>query len=613
MRTLLPLAVGLACVWVVLSRLNDVAFGTVWAATQSVAVWQWGVAGLATVVSYLALARYDVQAHALCRTGVGPRAAMRAGLCGIAVSQTIGLGIVSGSVVRWKLLPSVTVAQAAMITATVSGMFVLSWAVLVMGSAVWAHVGTLPAAPALPMGWAAQWMIPVIVVCCLGLIALSLWRPAIAGRPMPLPSVMQMTQMMGLAALDLGGAALAFWALLPDAGISVAQVAPVIILALGLGLFSGTPGGMGPFELTLLAGLPQVPVPDLLAAILCYRIVYFALPAVIAGGWLLRDHLTHRPRPLRLPPPVVPHARPRAETALVAQNGGTILTLGPTAWAVADTGQTLTALFDPLAGPQAEALARLHHQARLSGRIPLVYKAGRHMALTARRAGWRVAHLCDDAYITTAAFDLSHRCHRQLRRKLRHAAKAGVTVRPMAAATDLASLGAIADIWRKNHGGERGLTMGRFSPRALSGQMVLVAECQSRPIAFVSFHVTPDEVCLDLMRHGPNLPDGVMHALIVAGIEAARDQGMALLCLAAAPRPPQDDAPWALRLAQRRIWAASGGAGLRQFKTSFAPVWRPRFAAAPGRISLALGLLDVARAVHHPDNIAPEPRAIAPS
>ena len=45
-------------------------------------------------------------------------------------------------------------------------------------------------------------------------------------------------------------------------------------------------------------------------------------------------------------------------------------------------------------------------------------------------------------------------------------------------------------------------------------------------------------------------------------------------------------------------------AGLRQFKSNFAPFWRPRYAAAPTFLALGLSLADITRAVHNPVPIA---------
>ncbi|MWB77988.1 DUF2156 domain-containing protein, partial [Pseudooceanicola sp. 216_PA32_1] len=186
--------------------------------------------------------------------------------------------------------------------------------------------------------------------------------------------------------------------------------------------------------------------------------------------------------------------------------------------------------------------------------------------------------------------------HRQLRRKLRHAAKAGVTIRR----TDTPPLPALAAIdaaWQAAHGSARGLTVGTWAPDHVARQRLYLAEVAGRPVAFVTFHEGPHELCLDLMRHLPGLPDGTMHALVVTALADARAEGIARLSLAAMPALParEDRLTAAIR---RQAALRGGGAGLPRFKTSFAPRRAPLYAAAPNRAALALGLADMARAVH---------------
>ena len=50
----------------------------------------------------------------------------------------------------------------------------------------------------------------------------------------------------------------------------------------------------------------------------------------------------------------------------------------------------------------------------------------------------------------------------------------------------------------------------------------------------------------------------------------------------------------------RSFFRHGGGAGLRQFKSCFAPDWQPRFMAAPDRAQLTLAALDLIRAVRAP-------------
>ena len=78
---------------------------------------------------------------------------------------------------------------------------------------------------------------------------------------MELPTVKAMVSLVALCLIDTLFAAAALWVLLPAGVIdlTLAQLFPIYLIALGAAILSGTPGGVGPFELTLLALLPLTP------------------------------------------------------------------------------------------------------------------------------------------------------------------------------------------------------------------------------------------------------------------------------------------------------------------------------------------------------------------
>ena len=101
------------------------------------------------------------------------------------------------------------------------------------------------------------------------------------------------------------------------------------------------------------------------------------------------------------------------------------------------------------------------------------------------------------------------------------------------------------------------------------------------------------------MRVLPDAPDGTMHALVDHAIRVAASRDIARLSLAAAPAHP-GGATALERNLRGRFFRHGGGAGLRQFKSCFAPDWQPRFMAAPDRAQLTLAALDLIRAVRAP-------------
>ncbi len=133
--------------------------------------------------------------------------------------------------------------------------------------------------------------------------------------------------------------------------------------------------------------------------------------------------------------------------------------------------------------------------------------------------------------------------------------------------------------------------MGRFAAGLLSRQRVVLAWLGTELVGFGSFHVSPDEWTLDLMRHRDGAPDGTMHRIVSLAADLAHAEDVDRLSLAAIPN---------CSIVPGWLSRGAGTAGLGQFKKAFGPRLSPRYAAAPGTPGLALGLAAVAWAIHRP-------------
>jgi len=599
LRHLLPLALMALFVLVLREKAAALDLAAVGAALAAVSPLQWLAAVAATAISFAALAQYDVLIHRQLATALPEAQIRRAGAAAIAVSQTLGFGLVTGALVRWRMLPGTSLGQATRITALVALAFLAGWAVVTA-----AVVAILPVA--VP---GARWM-ALAVLTLVALAALAFWRPQLrlGGRVLRLPPLALAMHVVALAALDTAAAALALWLLLPGGVESGAALLPAFLLALGAGLISGTPGGVGAFELALIALLPEQPAEPLLAAVLAWRAVYYALPAALGVLAMARPPRASPPRRLPqvrrgLPVPETP----RAEIGLLEQGEHGLLLApdGTPGWLLAETGQTVTALLDPLA-PESLAglLAQVQAQAAQRGRVACLYKITGRTAALARAAGWTVLPVAQEAVIGTDRFALTGPAHAGLRRKLRHAAKAGVTVTsvPPGCALPVAQMAALSAAWVTARGGERGFSMGRYTPGYVAGQQCLLAWQEGRLVAFASFHAGRSEWTLDLMRSAARLPDGTMQALVAEAIAQAAAAGVPRLSLAALPPDPAR-----LRGLAARSWriAARRPCGLAQFKAGFDPRWQTLYIAAPSALGLALAAADIARAIRRPPPLAP--------
>ncbi len=121
-----------------------------------------------------------------------------------------------------------------------------------------------------------------------------------------------------------------------------------------------------------------------------------------------------------------------------------------------------------------------------------------------------------------------------------------------------------------------------------------------RIVAFANLLTSPDEAAVDLMRHRPDAPHGVMDYLFIRCAQWAKAEGLASFDLGMAPLAGLEDrriAPVFARvgaLVFEEGGALYGFQGLRSYKGKFGPDWRSRFIAAPVSTPLPLALLDVA-------------------
>lgn len=533
------LAVMAVCAVVGVQMVGALDTGLLGAALQQLAPWQWAAALAATGASFLAVGFYDATWHRITGTQISPARARGTGMAAVAVSQALGATAVTAAIARWRLLPDVPVWKVVTISGGVGLSFLLCWGVVVAGAALYLGAGL-----GLPIGW---------ILCAAG-AALTL---AVLIAPRFLTVSAKDAGVMALCTtLDLTFAGLALWVLLPDPlAVPALNLLAAYTLALGAGLISNSPGGAGPFELALLALLPALPAEELLAGIIAFRLVYYLLPFGIGAVVLARA-----PKEAATETAL----RRRADWALSQQSGGIRRCAGGWAHVVPVAGATVV-----IGDPDAPT--------KLPRRSDVFYKISQRYAVTLRRADWYVHRLADEAVIPLGTWTLDIPARKRLRQALRRAARAGLTVERATGPLPLTRLTHIAQGWARDHGGELGTTVGRFSPALLPHQEVILIRLGDAIVGFATFNTGEDGWSLDLMRYLPDLPDGALHAAIVCGIDAAAAAGAPRMNLGAVPAFDGVLARWAGRKA-----------GLRQFKNVFAPRWEPRYLAARHEALLAV-------------------------
>ena len=227
----LGLTIGVAALflWLLLTRLQDFDLNDLRASFGLVPYWNWIGAVAATVCAFWAVGQYDAVLHRHFATGVDKARARRAGICAIAVSQTLGLGVVTGAILRWRMLPEHALGMAVRITVGVALSFLAGWAV------VTALVLTiLPDAP-------YQDAAVLVLGAAVAVTIVALIAPKSGFR---WPNAFTMAQLVWFCALDTFAAAIGLYIMIPaDAGLDFATWLPAFLIAYGAGLMSGSPGG----------------------------------------------------------------------------------------------------------------------------------------------------------------------------------------------------------------------------------------------------------------------------------------------------------------------------------------------------------------------------------
>lgn len=590
--------VGL-CLWQMAGHVQMLDPARIDAALRGLSALQW-LGGLgAALVAFVAVAGQERAACAHLGLAVERGAGLRAAMASAAISQTVGFGPVVGAIVRRRLLPGLSIAQSALVSLTITlGFF--------------AGLGALLGLLLLHSMAGVAGLLALVPVVVLGLAGLRILPDAARQR---LPGWTVALRFAVWLAMDLFALALACWIMLPHptgAEVGFLVFVMLFLLALGAGLASGSPAGAGPFEATLLNGM-EVADPNLLmAGIVAFRIVGYAIPALCGAVWALVGPLLCPPRQAVTLQSVRAgmgwlRRLPRAELQLALQGEtGLRQTPGGALWLSAELPGTVLLIGDPVAerGAGADrdaAIVAAGTTARMAGRVPCLYRIGPRLAVVARRRGFALRPLSREAVINPQRFGCDGPGRAGLRRKLRHAVQAGVTVAEPAH-PPIHEMAAVAALWAARHGGERGLTMGRFAPDTVARQRLFVARgADGGLIAFVSFHAAQGEWVLDLIRSRPDMPDGTLYLLVTQAIATARDEGLVRLSLACAPVPGWGLGGPAGRIARR---LTAGAEGLARFKEAFRPRWERRYVAAPGALSLLLAGIEVAQAIHarrHPD------------
>ncbi len=245
-----------------------------------------------TIVSFTAIACYEIIAVRTAAPGRIPSAtAAWTGIAGFAISDVAGFHVLTGGALRYRIY-----SQKGLEFPLIGQIVFLSWMSLWLGMFFLISV----ALAVHPDGIVVFGWLPTEVVRGLGIVILLLmvgyfaWGAggqrtiSIRGMTARIPGLRTSLLQLAAGVLDIAASAFTLYILLPaDVAGSLSGFFVLYISAVILGAVSHSPGGIGVFEATMIAGLGAVGRSDVLGALVLYRVIYYLLPLVPVALTLL--------------------------------------------------------------------------------------------------------------------------------------------------------------------------------------------------------------------------------------------------------------------------------------------------------------------------------------
>jgi len=262
-------------------RLSDIRH-----AVHQVDGWRLGAALALTATSYMALTFYDYVALRIVGRPLPWRTAALASFCSYTLSHNLGLSLLTGGSARYRIYSAAGL-EGGDIARIIASAGLSFWGgVLVMAGLLMAVHPADIGIMGVMLGATLQRGIglAILLLAAAALIAIGKGgrSPRLFGWTLALPTRGQALAQVGVASIDLAAASAALFILVP--GIAP-TLYPTLFLAYALAiivtLVSHVPGGLGIFEAVIVATLPDVDRPSLLAALIAYRLIYYLIPLLL--------------------------------------------------------------------------------------------------------------------------------------------------------------------------------------------------------------------------------------------------------------------------------------------------------------------------------------------
>ncbi|HYF06022.1 MAG TPA: phosphatidylglycerol lysyltransferase domain-containing protein [Acetobacteraceae bacterium] len=252
-----------------------------------------------TVVTYAVLSAYDRLGSIYAGHPVSWARSAFASFTAYALANNLGFATVSGAAVRYRFyaswgLPAVAIAKIVAFTSLTFGLggFTLIGLVLIVEPEMLGHLtGALP-------HWAIQAIGVVLWAAVAAYVVLSRFIPhfTLFGHRVDLPGMRMAVAQTALASADVAVTGLIFYTLLPPTeGLTFLHFLGIYVVAFTAGLAANVPGGIGVFDGAMMLGLSAfLPAPQVVGALLLFRLYYYIIPLFVAGALFAAFELGQR-------------------------------------------------------------------------------------------------------------------------------------------------------------------------------------------------------------------------------------------------------------------------------------------------------------------------------
>jgi len=268
-------------------------------------------------------------------------------------------------------------------------------------------------------------------------------------------------------------------------------------------------------------------------------------------------------------------------------------------------GRSWIAMGDPVGAEdeKQELLWKFRELCDLHAGWPVFYEIQRQNLHYYLDLGLTPLKIGEQARVDLGAFSLEGGSRKWMRKMQRRVEAEGCCFAIEPAMPVLHELRAISDSWlAEKKTREKGFSLGFFAEDYIGRFPVAVVRKEERVVAFANIWPsgTKEELSVDLMRHLPEAPAGVMDYIFVNLIVWGQQEGYRWFNLGMAPLAGLENRTLGT------MWSRVGALtyrlgenfynfqGLRQYKDKFDPVWEPMYIASPGGLALPRILTNLA-------------------